>query len=109
LLLAGDAASYVEPFTGEGMASAIEGAIAVVPLVQEGVRQWCPEIAERWQHEYDRRIRSRQLACRAISWLVRHPRMLRWSLSGVAAQPRIGITIGNWIGGSSTHKESVAL
>ena len=44
VLLLGDAAGYVEPFTGEGMGWALMGALAVVPLVlqaqQECIRAW---------------------------------------------------------------------
>jgi flavin-dependent dehydrogenase len=36
VLLLGDAAGYVEPFTGEGMGWALVGALAVVPLVLQG-------------------------------------------------------------------------
>lgn len=105
LFLVGDAAGYVEPFTGEGMAAAIEGASLAAPLAFEAARQWRPELADHWRRQYARSIRSRQLACRSIAWLVRHPQALRWSLAALAAQPRIGTTIGRWIGRSQIQQE----
>ena len=102
LLLVGDAAGYVEPFTGEGMAAAIEGALLVAPIAKQAARAWQPKLADQWQSEYARRVRSRQVACRSIAWLVRHPRVLGWSLRALALQPGIGSTVGRWIG-RSTH------
>jgi flavin-dependent dehydrogenase len=102
LLLVGDAAGYVEPFTGEGMAAAIEGAIAVAPLARRAAHEWSSSISRQWQSEYTRQIRSRQLACRAIAWLVRHPRLLRLSLASVALQPQVGAAVARWIGSMRT-------
>lgn len=108
LLLVGDAAGYVEPFTGEGMAAAIEGAMLVAPLAREATRRWSTELTEQWQADYTRHIRSRQLACRSVAWLVRHPRIVRWSLAGLSFQPRVGAAIGHWIGRTKTPEETSA-
>src|SRR5213078_4791567 len=40
VFLIGDASGYVEPFTGEGMATAIESAVAVAPFVLEATKTW---------------------------------------------------------------------
>ena len=109
LLLVGDSAGYVEPFTGEGMMAAIEGAIRVAPLALSGARRWQPQLAVAWQNLYARHIRRRQRTCRTIAWWARHPRVVRWSLAGLAVQPRIGETLGRWIGHDSTGKGCDAL
>lgn len=41
----GDAAGYVEPFTGEGMAWALASGAAVAPLAARAVGEWRPELA----------------------------------------------------------------
>jgi flavin-dependent dehydrogenase len=73
LLLIGDAAGYVEPFTGEGIAWALWSAVAVTPLVVRGVQDWTPAIGEQWSSLHRRVIARRQVICRAVSRLLRSP------------------------------------
>lgn len=83
LFILGDAAGYVEPFTGEGMAWALMGGRLVAPLVKEAVNEWNPDLAETWLTEYRQRIRPKQLICRASRFVLRHstPSRLLVSLS----------------------------
>lgn len=104
LFLLGDAAGYVEPFTGEGMAMALAGAEEVAPLAMRAIDAWQPQLANQWQRTYARRFRSRQLACRGIAWVMRHPQVLRWSLAGIERRPQIGAAIGQWIGRENTKQ-----
>lgn len=98
VFVVGDAAGYVEPFTGEGMAAAIEGAIAIAPFVDRALNNYTEQLANKWHQEHTRRLRSRQRACRMIAWGVRHPQLLRWSIAGLRHQPRVGAAVGKWIG-----------
>ncbi len=100
LFLIGDAAGYVEPFTGEGMAAAIEGAIAVAPFALASAKQWNDRLANQWQVDYTRLIRSRQLICRSLAWLLRHPHVLQWGLARVARRPSLGLAIAKMVGAS---------
>lgn len=104
LFLLGDAAGYVEPFTGEGMAMALAGAEAVAPLAMRAIDAWQPQLANQWQRTYARRFRSRQFACRGIAWVMRHPQVLRWSLAGIERRPQLGAAIGQWIGRENTKQ-----
>ena len=45
LFLVGDAGGYVEPFTGEGIAAALESASAVVPIAARACRNWDDSLA----------------------------------------------------------------
>ncbi len=81
VVLVGDAAGYVEPFTGEGMAWAIEGAAALV----EAIADLGPSAAG--LAEYARRRRSiiaRQRTCRRLAALLDRPRLVAatWRLAG---------------------------
>jgi menaquinone-9 beta-reductase len=73
LFLLGDALGYIEPFTGEGMSWALTSAVAVAPLAEKGVRNWESHLTETWRKRYNQVVRRKQLACRSIAWLSRHP------------------------------------
>lgn len=72
-LLLGDAAGYVEPFTGEGMAWALTSGAAVVPLVLAGIACWSESIESRWQRVLRKQIGRRQRICRAMALLLQQP------------------------------------
>jgi flavin-dependent dehydrogenase len=72
----GDAAGYVEPFTGEGMTWAIAGALAVAPHVQAAVATRVA-VEESWPVEYHRLFGARHRACGVVAALVRSPRLVR--------------------------------
>ena len=59
LFVVGDAAGYVEPFTGEGMAWALASGAAVAPLAARAVT-WRPELARRWADLHSRVVGRRQ-------------------------------------------------
>ena len=71
--LLGDAAGYVEPFTGEGMAWALTAGASVVPLVLAGIDNWNEGIERRWQWVQGQQIGHRQRTCRAVALLLRQP------------------------------------
>jgi len=73
LFRVGDAAGYVEPFTGEGMSWALWGAALLAPLAVQGAARWDPALAVRWPALHRRTIVRRQRGCRAVAWLSRHP------------------------------------
>ena len=54
LFVIGDAAGFVEPFTGEGMAAALECAVAVTPLMMLTAQNWDASLATRWQAMHQR-------------------------------------------------------
>ncbi len=72
-LLIGDAAGYVEPFTGEGMGWALSSASAVVPIVLQGLQGWDIGIEREWSRRHRRLIGDRQRFCRGLATVLRHP------------------------------------
>lgn len=90
LFLLGDSAGYVEPFTGEGMAAALESAWLAAPLAVDACRQWRPRIAHQWQSTYTEAIRNHQQACARLAWLLRRPWLAGLALRAVAGWPRLG-------------------
>lgn len=73
LLVLGDAAGYVEPFTGEGMAWALAGGLAAARLVPRDVDHWNETIEQQWSRRQQQQIGSRQRWCRRLAGLLRHP------------------------------------
>ena len=87
IFVVGDAAAYVEPFTGEGMGWAMSGAGAVAPLVAAAVRGWDPALAERWRRRHARIVLRRQAVCRAVASLLRRPILTRAAVRVLQAAP----------------------
>lgn len=80
LFLVGDAAGYVEPFTGEGMGWALWGALLLAPLVHAGVGAWDQALVRRWSEVHRRRIGRGQRVCRVVAWGLRRPSVAHTAL-----------------------------
>ena len=72
----GDAAGYVEPFTGEGMAWAFAGAEAVVPIVKRAVASHDARLEQDWIRVHARGIGREQRWCRVVARVLRMPALL---------------------------------
>lgn len=89
LFAVGDAAGYVEPFTGEGMAWALNGAAALSPIAFEAAGQWSAEHAARWERTYRRLIGRRQFLCRGVKMVLRRPWLSSTLVRTLAAVPAL--------------------
>jgi flavin-dependent dehydrogenase len=90
LLLAGDAARVVEPFTGEGIAYALaSGEIAARQLLTGDLPGYAPahRALYRGRHWINRLARSACLHPHVATWLLRHPRAVSWLTTKVTAPP----------------------
>lgn len=79
----GDAAGYIEPFTGEGMAWAITSALAAAPCI---LRAAAGDHRAQWPQLHRSLVRRRQAGCRIIASVLRSPslaaaavRLVSWS------------------------------
>jgi flavin-dependent dehydrogenase len=73
LFVVGDAAGYVEPFTGEGMAWAIMSAAELAPIAARAVQLWNDSLANEWELKHRRIVGQRQRVCRIVSRVLRSP------------------------------------
>jgi flavin-dependent dehydrogenase len=95
LLLLGDAAGYVEPFTGEGMTWAMLSALAVAPLAKKWLdsgRKDSRQLsgwAKEWSRQHRTLVARRQRSCRILAVLLRHPRLVQTSLGVLSAIPMV--------------------
>lgn len=79
LFVLGDAAGYVEPFTGEGMTWGIHAACAVAPLALRAANDWQPALIREWTQTHTRLVGRRQRICRAVASVLRSP----WLVAGL--------------------------
>ena len=77
VLLVGDAANYVEPFTGEGILWALKSGIGVAPFLKTAVAGWDDTIAIGWEDWHKTNIKKQQRLCRQIAFGLKHA-SLRW-------------------------------
>lgn len=85
LFVLGDAAGYVEPFTGEGIAWALASAAALAPLAREAVKQWAPSLAIQWAKRHRLLLERRQQRCGLVAKLLRQPAFTRAAV-GILSQ-----------------------
>ncbi len=85
----GDAAGYIEPFTGEGMAWAMASGQAVAPLVWRGTKCWEPSLSRTWVLLHRRLVTRRQYLCRALATLLHHPGLAHAAFELVARVPGV--------------------
>jgi flavin-dependent dehydrogenase len=89
LFLLGDAAGYVEPFTGEGMGWALTSALALAPMALRAIEGWRPSLEASWASRHRELVGRRQLPCRVLAWLLRHPGPSRLALEVAARVPAL--------------------
>jgi flavin-dependent dehydrogenase len=80
-LVLGDAAGYIEPFTGEGMAWALASGAGVAPFVKRAIARWDPDLITRWSIHYRGTVVRRQRVCRTVARCLRRPRLTRTLIS----------------------------
>ncbi len=89
VFVTGDAASYVEPFTGEGIRWALESGVGVVPLVRQAAAGWTDSIGREWADWYRQNIEVRQRLCRKLAAGLKRP-VIRWMAhQAIAFHPRM--------------------
>lgn len=102
VLILGDAAGYVEPFTGEGMGWALASAAAIEPLALEAVGGWRDTLVERWTARHAEVVGIRQRGCRTIAAMLRHPHLISVLLPLINAAPITVAPLTAWLNRSYT-------
>jgi len=121
LLVLGDAAGYVEPFTGEGMTWGMLSAVLAAPLVEEWLSRDSQRSTDRCaaRNEFDRlsrgwaalhrtHIAHRQRDCQILSSFLRRPALVRATMAFVAVAPNVAKPlIGHfWNSGKGVEAEA---
>jgi flavin-dependent dehydrogenase len=90
VLTIGDAAGYIEPFTGEGMAWALRGAQQVAALLPAPNSPWPADLPEQWQTLHEKIIGRRQRWCKALKPMMHHPILASAGIMLGRSMPAIG-------------------
>lgn len=81
LMVIGDAAGYVEPFTGEGMTWAIASGVRAAEVGARALESNAlEELAASWNREQRRLVRRRQRTCAVVRWMVHRPALVARTL-----------------------------
>lgn len=89
IFVIGDAAAYVEPFTGQGIAWAISSANAVVSFALEALSGWELALIERWNRKHRQLIVKRQSLSQFISAQLRKPKLLKTAVAALNFLPQV--------------------
>lgn len=96
----GDAAGYVEPFTGEGIACALDAGRRVAELAIPAVNHWSHGVVDTWtntvRHGIQRRWRAATLAAHAV----RQPMLATAATALLARYPRLAGPAVAYVNGS---------
>ncbi|MFO0891818.1 MAG: FAD-dependent monooxygenase [Isosphaeraceae bacterium] len=85
----GDAAGYVEPFTGEGMAWALAAGATLAGILVESLADEGRSPERRWADAHRRVVTRGQLVCRAARLALRFPSLTGTLVRILQAQPRL--------------------
>jgi 2-polyprenyl-6-methoxyphenol hydroxylase-like FAD-dependent oxidoreductase len=93
LFVMGDAAGYIEPFTGEGITWALAAAEALTPLVVSARSHWDRRLQRAW-HVFCRDVMGRrQRLCRGFAWLLRSPGLVNVAMRVLTVAPNCSIPL----------------
>ncbi|HEV3384064.1 MAG TPA: NAD(P)/FAD-dependent oxidoreductase [Gemmata sp.] len=87
LFAVGDAAGYIEPFTGEGMAWAIISARLVAPIAVRAIDNWNEGQAEEWEALHRRVLGPRQRRCKVVARVLRSPLLRQLAVRSLSLFP----------------------
>ncbi len=88
-LLIGDAAGYVEPFTGEGVGWAMHSAVLAASLLTGSLDSWDEGLPACWQRLYDGALAGRQQSCRVVSRLFGVKPLRQLAMWGLRRAPHL--------------------
>lgn len=103
LFAVGDAAGYVEPFTGEGIGWAMAGARSLFPIALEAIRGWDPALVDAWDREYQSTVGAQARLCRGLAWALRRPALSRAGLGLLRHAPGAARPLVRWAGRAAVH------
>lgn len=96
ILVAGDAAGYVEPFTGEGMSWALASGHAAGLLAARMMHE--PRCWSEWPAHWANLLRRDRWRCRLVSHLLRSPGAVHNALAVAHRWPAIAARLARFIG-----------
>jgi flavin-dependent dehydrogenase len=87
VLLLGDRAGYVEPFTGEGIAWALASGVAAARLANQSLHECHFDLECAWTTRYHEMLDQRCNVCKRLTQILRFPKLVRTALVALALMP----------------------
>lgn len=100
LFVIGDAAGYVEPFTGEGIACALDAGRAVAELAIPAVAHWSNGLVDTWTDTVRRRIQRGWRAAALAAHAVRQPLLATAATALLSRYPGLAAPAVAYVNGS---------
>jgi flavin-dependent dehydrogenase len=100
ILVAGDAAGYVEPFTGEGMGWAMATGAAAGALAARVVRG--AGACDEWPRIHASLVRRSRVRCRAIALALRSPAAVKAAITAGSMAPALARRVARSVGSSAS-------
>jgi flavin-dependent dehydrogenase len=92
-LRVGDAAGYVEPFTGEGIGWAMQSAVLISSLLEEDIDCWDAGLVRRWQRWYQEILLRRHRRCHAVTRLLRSKTIRQFAVWSLRRAPSLAMPL----------------
>ena len=97
IFFVGDAAGYIEPFTGEGMAWAIASGAAVAATAHQAASHYSADLPRRWGVERARLLRGRMRLCRLVTQSLRYQRLTELNVTLLGHLPFLATPVIRWL------------
>jgi flavin-dependent dehydrogenase len=85
----GDAAGYVEPFTGEGICWALSAARVSARLAAAGAERWRNGLLDEWRAYRRNALVPSQRLCRVLAGALRRPRLVSVAVDALRVAPAL--------------------
>jgi flavin-dependent dehydrogenase len=102
LFLVGDAASYVEPFTGEGIAWAMQSALLLAPLVVQALKHFDETFIWRWEHIYRRSVVRAQRPTKMLAQVLGNPELASNATRLLSKTPMLAQRVARLLRGTTS-------
>ena len=81
----------------EGIAWALESALAVAPIAERAIRGWHPRLSAVWSRMHAARITRRQRLCRFVAGVLRHRALVGALILVLGRMPRLASPALQWM------------
>lgn len=93
----GDAAGYIEPFTGEGMAWAIASGAAVAATAHAAARHYSVDLSRHWIAQREQLLRGRMRLCRLVTQSLRSQWLTEVNVTVLGYLPCLAAPVIGWL------------
>ncbi len=107
VFILGDAAGYLEPFTGQGMYWAMSSAVRVQSYASRAIQNWDDALTESWSRDLKQYLISQQRACRLVGTIMHRPIATRLTINLLHYAPWLALPFLYSIHGNAPLKRQL--